>query len=269
MTRLQEVVLTIDLSIFKPNAAVSRRTWWVIGILEAFVLALIWQVSATGMLPGPGEVFGAFPDLWSNGFGQEMATSFKLCLEALMITTVISLVLAYATVLPVMQPIVEALSRGRFLGLVGLSFIFTLLASGGHELKLMMLTFGMSVFFLTSMLSVVKSIPKADFDYARTLRMSEWEIVWQVIIRGRLSMAIDMLQQNFAIGWTMLTTVEGISRGEGGIGKMLLDSNKHFDLASIFAIQISIFVVGLTLDYLIGILNRALCSYAFLNLERR
>ena len=237
--------------------------------IQFTLVILIWQVSATGVLPGPSEVLDAFPELWSNGFGQELATSFTLCIEAIMITAVLSLLVAYSTVLVICQPIAEALSRGRFLGLVGLSFIFTLIASGGHELKLMMLVFGMSVFFLTSMMSVVRSIPKADFDYARTLRMSEWEIVWQVIVRGRLSVAIDTLQQNFAIGWTMLTTVEGISRSEGGIGKMLLDSNKHFDLAAIFAIQISIFILGLLIDYLIGVINRTVCAYAFLNLERK
>jgi NitT/TauT family transport system permease protein len=254
--------------IFLPNKAVTKRTFGIIAAFELCLALILWQTQSGALMPTVTDILSAFPGLWKNGFGQELLTSFKLCLQAIALTTLISLAIVYATVLPVFQPIAEAASKGRFLGLVGLSFIFTLLASSGHSLKLMMLVFGMSVFFITSMLSVIKAIPKSDFDYARTLGMSEWQIVWEVVILGRVSVAIDMLQQNFAIGWVMLTTVEGISRGEGGVGKLLLDSNKHFALADIFAIQLSILILGLLIDYVIGLINRIACPYAFINLER-
>lgn len=255
-------------AVFIPNTSITKRTFGIIALIEFVVFILLWQMQATSIIPSPTEVFAAFPELWRSGFGQELITSFKLCLQAIICTSVISLSIAYATVIPVVRPIAETISKGRFLGLVGLSFVFTVITSTGHSLKLMMLVFGMTVFFVTSMLSVIKAIPKSDFDYARTLRMGEWQIVWEVVILGRASIAIEVLQQVFAIGFTMLTTVEGISRGEGGVGKLLLDSNKHFAMADIFAIQLSIWVMGLLIDYSIGLANRTICSYAFLNLER-
>ncbi len=81
--------------------------------------------------------------------------------------------------------------------------------------------------------------------------------------------AIEVLRQNAAIGWMMLTMVEGIARGEGGIGKMLLDQRKHFLLAEVFAIQIVILIVGLIQDYGIGFTRRLVCPYADLTLERK
>ena len=78
-----------------------------------------------------------------------------------------------------------------------------------------------------------------------------------------------MLRQNAAIGWMMLTMVEGISRAEGGVGAMLLNQNKHFHLAEVFAIQLLILLVGMLQDYGIGVLKRLLCPYADLTLERR
>ena len=110
----------------------------------------------------------------------------------------------------------------------------------------------MTVFFVTSMAAVVRRFPKEKFDHARTLRMSEWRVVWEVVILGTADQAIEVLRQNAAIGWMMLTMVEGISRSEGGVGAMLLNQNKHFRLAEVFAIQIVILMVGLLQDYGIG-----------------
>ena len=132
-----------------------------------------------------------------------------------------------------------------------------------------LLVFGMTVFFVTSMASVIAQIPKEEFDYARTLRMSEWRVVWEVVVLGTAAQAWEVLRQNAAIGWMMLTMVEGISRSEGGVGAMLLNQSKHFHLAEVFAIQILILVVGMIQDYGIGLLRRITCPYADLTLERK
>ena len=127
----------------------------------------------------------------------------------------------------------------------------------------------MTVFFVTSMAEVVAEIPREQFDHARTLRMSEGRVVWEVVVRGTADKALEVLRQNVAIGWTMITMVEGISRSEGGVGAMLLNQNKHFHLAEVYAIQLVILVVGLLQDYGIGALKRVLCPYAELDAERR
>ena len=157
----------------------------------------------------------------------------------------------------------------RFLSLVGLSFVFTLMMHGGHNLKVSLLVFGMVVFFVTSMNEEIASIPRDEFNHARTLGMSEWRVVWEVIILGRIDRAFEILRQNFAVAWMMLTMVEGISRAEGGIGALLLNQNKHFRLDAVFAIQATIFIIGLTLDYLFGVAKRFLFPYADLTLEVR
>ena len=65
--------------------------------------------------------------------------------------------------------------------------------------------------------------------------MSEWRAVWEVVVLGTADKAFDVLRQNAAIGWMMLTMVEGIARAEGGVGAMLLNQSKHFHLAEVFA----------------------------------
>jgi NitT/TauT family transport system permease protein len=257
-------------AIFAPNRVLSPAAMRLLVMGQAAVALLFWWLSPFPILPNPAEVGVALRGLWfEQGLGRELITSFSTNLEALALTLGISLVLSYLTVVPFFRPIASAVSKGRFLGLIGLTFIFTLILGGGRPLKVALLVFGMTVFFVTSMIDVVAAIPKESFDHARTLRMNEWRVVWEVVVLGTKDKAIDLLRQNAAIGWMMLTMVEGIARSEGGVGAMLLNQNKHFHLAEVFAIQILILLVGVFQDYGLGVLKRVLCPYAELTLERR
>ena len=75
-------------------------------------------------------------------------------------------------------------------------------------------------------------------------------------MRGTLDKALDVLRQNVAMGWAMITMVEGISRSEGGIGAMILNQNKHFRLAEVYAILLVILLLGLLMDYGMGVLDQ-------------
>lgn len=255
---------------FLPNRVVSATTMKILAVSQLLIFLLIWWQSPFTVLPQPGEVSAAFGKLWSDqGLGQELITSVGLFTSSLFYTTVLSLFLSYATVIPVFRPLVAAFSKGRFLGLIGLTFVFTLMVGGGYPLKVALLVFGMSVFFITSMSSVVEDIPRDAFDHARTLGMSEGRVVFEVVILGTVDKALEVIRQNAAVGWTMLTMVEGISRSDGGVGAMLLNQNKHFHLAEVFAIQLTILGVGILQDYILGLIRQFLCPYATLTLERR
>ena len=256
-------------AVFSPNAVLSRNTVRILVAVQVAVVLLLWIVTPLVLFPKPGEVLHALGDMWEQGLGGELITSFYLNLEAISLATVVSLLLAYATVMPFFRPVVALLSKLRFLSLVGLTFFFTLMTKSGHQLKLSLLVFSVSVFFVTGMADVINSIPKEKFDLARTLRMGEWRVVWEVIVLGQVDKVFDVLRQNAAIGWMMLTMVEGIVRSEGGVGTILLDQNHHFRLAAVFAIQLTILMLGLLQDYGIGLLKNLFCPYAALTLERK
>ncbi len=255
---------------FTPNHTLSFGAMKIIVAFQILAFLLIWLNSPFKVLPRPDEVWHSLGVLWSEqGLGQELITSFTINVKAIGLTMLISLVLSYLTVMPFFRPLTSAISKGRFLSLVGFSFLFVLLVGGGQPLKLMLLVFGMTVFFVTSMAAVIQEIPKDRFDHARTLRMSEWRVVWEVVVLGTADRAFEVMRQNAAIGWMMLTMVEGISRSEGGIGAMLLNQQKHFQISAVFAIQLVILLVGLFQDYLIGVLRKLCCPYADLTLERK
>jgi NitT/TauT family transport system permease protein len=255
---------------FLPNRPIDKKIAFALVAGWLGIALVLWLASPFASLPGPGEVWRALGEMWwEGGMGPELFTTLRLIFHSLAITLVISLLLSYATVLPVMRPAVEAVCKLRFLGITGLVVPFTLITGGGYDLKVDLLTFGMTTYFVTAMAQVVIEIPREQFDYMRALGANELRLLWEVVILGTLDKALDVTRQNLAIGWTMITMVEGISRSEGGLGALILNQNKHFRLAEVYAILLVILVVGLLLDYAIGVITRLACPYTALERMRR
>ena len=256
------------LDTFKPNRAVPSTFIAAATIVQMVAAAVFWAANSN-KLPSPIGIINAFPRLFQSDLMGELQTSFITNVEAIAITALISATISYATVVPFARPVAKLVSSFSFFGMVGFTFFFTLFFGGGHWLKVALMVFGMTPFFVRSMIAMIESIPKSDFDYCRTLGMGEWRVVYEVIILGKLSEAIDILRQNAAIGWMMLTMVEGLVRSEGGIGTMLLNENKYLKLDSVFAIQLIILTVGIGQDFIIETIRKIICPWADLKKERR
>lgn len=256
------------LNAFSPNRDVSPMTGRAILVAWAVIGLAVWTLWPAAVVPKPHEVLAAFGPLWEHGLAEDLLASLSLNFEALLYSTVLSLAFAYATVVPAARPVAVFVTKMRFLGLTGLTFVFGLVLTG-HSLKVGLLVLGLTVFFTTTMVDIVASIPKSQYEHARTLGMSEWRVVLEVVVLGTLDKALEAMRQNAAIGWVMLTMVEGLVRSGGGLGAMLLTENKHFKLDAVFALQITILVIGLGLDYALALVRRLLCPYADLGVARR
>lgn len=228
----------------------------------------LWILSPFPFLPQPGEVLSALLDLWrEDNLGQNLLTSFTLNLEAIAISALVSLGLAYLSTISLFQPLVAAWGKLRFLSMYGLVFLFTMITSSGHALKLSMLVFGVSVFFTISMADVISSISQEKFDLARTLRMGDWRILWEVVILGTAAEGFVVLRQNAAMSWLIIGFVESIERSEGGIGALLATQDKYFHMAAVMGIQMCVLGLGLGQDYALGWLRLQACPFA--DLARR
>jgi NitT/TauT family transport system permease protein len=251
-----------------PNGHVSQRVHGILAMGTLGLIVLAWFSRPT-FLPGPVEVLQAYPKLMDMGLVVQLYTSLSTNFQAIGISCLLTLPLAYLTVLPAMRPFVRMLSKTRFLGLTGFVVVFTLVFGGGHGLKLALLVFGMSVFLITSLYDVIEAIPREEFDHARTLRMGPWESLFEVVILGHMDVVLDTIRQNAAMGWVMLTMVEGLVRFEGGLGAMMLAEDKHIRLDAVFAIQLLVLAIGILQDWGLVLVRHVLCPYANLTLERR
>jgi NitT/TauT family transport system permease protein len=255
--------------LLKPNGKVSRRLMAAVVASQVVALVAVWACLPVSVFPGPSDVAVAWVGLVRDGMAAHLFSSLVTNVQAILISCAISLLVSYASVVPVARPLSAVAAQSRFFGLTGFVLLFTVLFGSGHGLKVSLLTFGMSVFFVTSMASVIADIPRSEYDHARTLRMGPWRTVWEVVVLGRADAALEILRQNAAIGWMMLTMVEGLSRSEGGLGVLLLDENKHFRLASVTALQVTILAIGMLQDRAILWIKRVACPYSEMTLERR
>lgn len=251
-----------------PNGHISSRVHWALGMGTALVLVTAWACGPA-FLPSPLEVLRAFPNLFDQGLGEQLFVSLSTNFQAIGAACLLTIPLAYLTVVPAIRPFVRVLSKMRFLGLTGFVLLFTLLFGGGHGLKVALLVFGMGVFLITSLYDIVEAIPREEFDHARTLRLGPWGSVLEVVVLGHLDAVVDAIRQNAAMGWVMLTMVEGLVRFEGGLGAMMLAEDKHIRLAAVFAIQALVLAIGIAQDWAFVALRRVLCPYASLTLERQ
>lgn len=256
--------------LFTPLTTISNKTFTILVVINCLIALALWQTfAAGGLIPTPAKIGGAIVKILnSNTFFDNLFTSLTLTLKGMGYSILIALLICYVSLIPVFNPLAKFIIKCRYLTLTGLIFLFTLLTNNGHDLKMSLLIFGIVPFFVTSLLSIIDSINEQEYELCKTLRMNNWQALLEVVIIGRLDQVFEVMRQNFAIAWMMITMVEGLSMSEGGLGTMLIKSNKYIDLGSVFAILVIIFTIGVCFDYLLKKLRHWFFPYTKLQLRK-
>jgi NitT/TauT family transport system permease protein len=251
--------------IFKPFEELSSTNkssitlGWLILIISFWVFCSLGE---THMFPTPKQVLAGFSDLWSAGLAVHIVSSIWLCTKAVLISIFISLVFCYLSPVPALKPIATFLSKLRYLPLTGIAFYITIVINGAREIQVGVLVVFMTTFLITSILSMIEDIPEEEFSHARTLGCSRWEILWEVVIKGRFDYIFELVRQNLAIVWMMLVTVESILAAGGGIGFLIKNNDKLGDSGKVIALQIIIVTLGLVLDFVLTRLRKLIFRYS-------
>jgi sulfonate transport system permease protein len=247
---------------FKPFGKINRQTFLILVGTQVMITLLAWQLGGGGLIPPPSRVLAALGQLLATRlFVDNLLTSLLLTGKALFYSVVITLLFSYASVIPFFNPAAQFIVKCRYLTLTGLIFIFTLLSRDGGQLKLLLLLFGIVPFLTTSFLSIILHTPAQEFELCQTLGYNRWERLYEVIIVGKADQVFEVVRQNFAIAWMMITMVEGLNMSEGGIGALMIKYNKYNDLSHVLALQAVILALGLGFDYLLGVLRHWLFPY--------
>lgn len=250
---------------FRPFETVGAKQRLIITVIWIALIVGYWIVASQGtkhLFPTPAQVWAGMQSLYAEGLIVHIASSLGLCLQAAVISLLISLAVVYLSPLPAIRPIALFLSRLRYLPLTGITFYLTILVTNARSMQVWVLVVFMSLYFITSLLGVLKDIPADEINHARSLKCSRWEILWEVVIKGRLDYVLDVLRQNLAIIWMMLVTVESILVAAGGLGVLIKNSDKFANHGRIVALQIIILLIGLLLDWVLQITRKGLFRYS-------
>lgn len=249
-------------ALFQPFKIINKTVLLTLFLMQGMFAVFIWFFTSHGLIPGPVKVIDALIRVSSTlDLADNLISSLVLTMQGMLYSILIALVISYLYLIPFFKPLAAFIIKCRYLTLTGLIFLFTLLTNNGHELKLALLVFGIVPFFVTSLVSIIDSIDAQEYELCKTLKMSDWRALLEIVVIGRLDQVFEVMRQNFAIAWMMITMVEGLSMSEGGLGTMLIKSNKYVDLPGVFAIMLVIFVLGIICDYLLGLLRHWLFPY--------
>lgn len=253
------------IKLLTPFEHLSKATRTIILVGWIVLLIAIWFLISMGekhLFPTPGQVLQGFKELYNEGLVVHIFNSLKLCFISIFFAIILSMVFAYSWPLPLFKPIAEFVTKLRFLPFTGLSFFITMVVHDSRNMQVWILVIFLTTFLTTSLISVIAAIPQEEFDHAKSLKCSRFEVLWQVIVLGRVDYVIDVIRQNLAITWMMLVTVESIVAASGGLGFLIKNSDKFMNHGRIIALQIVILLIGLFLDWFINYLRKAFFRYS-------
>ena len=250
---------------FRPFETIAKNERYIIFAVWIVLLIAYWFISTSGskhLFPTPAQVWDGFLSLYQEGLVVHIGSSLALCLQATIYSILVSLLLVYISPLPALQPLANTLSKLRYLPLTGITFYLAMLVNNARTMQISVLVIFMSLYFITSLLAVLKDVPAEEIDHARSLKCTRWEVLWEVIVKGRLDYVLDVLRQNLAMTWMMLVTVESILVAAGGLGVLIKNSDKFMNHGRIVALQLVILLVGLLLDWLLRATRKSLFKYS-------
>lgn len=252
--------------IFRPFEKISSNQTTLIYVVWLSIIVVVWFISASmgekHLFPTPQQVLTGLTDLYNEGLVIHVSNSLWLCLRAIFISIIISLVISYLSPIPILQFFSKTMSKLRYLPLTGITFYLAILIDSGRTMQIWVLVIFMSTYLTTSLLGMIKDIPQEEFDHARTLRCNRWEVLWEVVIKGRIDYVMEIIRQNLAIVWMMLVTVESILVATGGLGFLIKNSDKFMNHGRIVALQIVILAVGLSIDFVLDRSRKILFRYS-------
>ena len=251
--------------IITPFNPISKQKSLIVLIGWIAAILLLWFLGTMGekhLFPSPAQVFKGFSELYNEGLVVHIFSSLKLCFISIFLAVILSMIFAYLWPIPLMKPVSEFITKLRFLPFTGLSFYITMIVHDARNMQIWIMVIFLTTFLTTSLISVISAIPQEEFDHAKTLKCTRVEILWEVIILGRLDFVIDVIRQNLAITWMMLVTIESIVVAAGGLGFLIKNSDKFMNHGRIIALQIIILLIGLGLDWFINYVRKALFRYS-------
>lgn len=248
--------------LFYPFGEVDKKTRLVVIVFWVVFALVAFEVFHSKVIPPPSKIVISLGNLLeSREFYDDLLASLVTTLKAMFYSILVTVLIVYLSTIQFFKPIAEFVSKCRYLTLTGLVFVFTMVSTNLSELKMYLLMFGIIPFFVTSFLSIVSSTPPEEKWKGYVNKLNRWETLYEIVVVGKLDMLFEVMRQNFAISWMMITMVEGFAMSEGGIGTLLIKSNKYLNLSPVFAMLVVVLILGLMFDWILSYLRNILFPY--------
>ena len=200
----------------------KHHCYVIIGLFHFAWIFSFLQIFSTSLIPAPIDVFFSLKNfLFSKDFYENFATTFFFTLKGVGIATLISLPISYLFFISFFKQLSLLSTKLRYLSMAGIAFVFTILFKVDTDIKMSLILFGIIPFFVTSLIASFSDNINEKLDLCRVNRFNSFETLKEVVIIGKLDQVFEIIRQNFAICWIVITFAETKCMGQGGLGTLI------------------------------------------------
>lgn len=237
----------------------------------AFLLALlaVWELLAQGewinplIIPPPSKIFRIFSELvWSGQIPMQILVSMKRALAGYLLAAVVFIPLGIfmglsPTIFRFFEVIVEMLRPVPPPVVIPVALLFFGL---GDEMKIFVIVFSCAWPILLNTIDGVRGVDWVLLNTARTFGLSRGKTIWQVILPACLPQIMTGLRVSLPI-MLILVVISEMVGSTDGIGYFVLDSQRRFKVAQMYAGMLTLALLGYTLNQLFNLLQRFLLPW--------
>jgi len=242
----------------------ASRLIWPSVVAFGVVLGVWWLLSATGAvpardLPSPATVWHKLAHRTSTGkFPDEALHSLIRLAFGMAVAAVIGTVVgvAMAASRPFQRSVgslvvgLQAMPPIAWLPLAALWF-------GFNEKAVVFVTIlGAFPAIALATAAAVRQVSPLLVRAGRTLGAHGWELYRHVVVPAAVPGYVQGLRQGWVFAWRSLLAAEIIIQGGIGLGHALTKAGGHLDVASVLALMIVVFLIGIVIDTAFAALDR-------------
>ena len=257
---------------FELRGKLPNKTKFIIGLIGTIILISLWLLVTEGgfisksILPSPIKVLTSFSELhYEDELVRNAIFSLVLNLLGLLEATVIAIPLGFLIGLfPIFRSLTEGyITAGRFVPLTAIVGVFIAWFGIEMNMKVQFLTFSILLFLLPIVIQKVDEVEEVYVQTVITLGASKWQIIKMVFIPTVISRVFDSIRVLAALSWTYIVVAEMVNSNGGGIGALSYICSRQSRIDKVFAILLTIILIGFLQDKFLVYLDRVLFPYKY------
>jgi len=239
------------------------------GVGFLLMLLALWELAAQAewinalIVPSPSKIFKLFFELVASGqIPMQILVSMKRALAGYLLAAAVFIPLGVfmglsRTIYRLFEVIVEMLRPVPPPVVIPVALLFFGL---GDEMKIFVIFFSCAWPILLNTIDGVRGVDWVLLNTARTFGLSRAKTVWQVILPACLPQILTGLRVSLPI-MLILVVISEMVGSTDGIGYFVLDSQRRFRVAQMYAGMLALAILGYTLNQLFNLLQRLLLPW--------
>ena len=239
------------------------------GVFFLLALLLVWELAAQAewvnplIVPAVSKILQTFSDLvWSGQIPLQIVASVKRAAVGYTLAAVVCIPLGifmglFNPIRDALEVTVEMLRPIPPPVVIPAAILFFGLED---EMKIFVIFFSCAWPILLNTLDGVKNIDRVLLHTARTFGLPQRKIIWQVILPASAPQIMTGLRVSLPITLILVVISEMVGSTDG-IGYFILDSQRRFRVAQMYAGMLALAILGYVLNQLFNLAHRTLLAW--------